>query len=209
MRRLGLVSTVVAAALAIVASARAGTLGDPQIGFSADRVLIFDRQTYVGRMWSMPGEQRHEQVLPAIEAVFVLRADSAIADILLPSLHTAVELPLPRALAALQRPSLLGTPLGREVVNGIATIKYAVDETIPDGHLGGTIWLSREGIPMRCDGSFISTNGKVSAVHWELRHVRIGRQDRALFEVPPGYATISPQAASTLLGLRLAPRSEH
>jgi hypothetical protein len=209
MYRLPLASIMIAVLLATAAATRAGTLGDPQIGFSARRVLVFDGRTYIGRMWSMRGEQRHEQALPAIDAAFILRAGSATGDILLPSLHTAVEFPLPRALAVLNRPALLGKPAGREVVNGIATTKYAVDKTIAEGHLKGAVWLSGDGIPMRCDGSFVGTNGKVSTVHWELRDVKIGRQNGALFEIPTGYTMISSEAVGTLLGLRLAPHPRH
>lgn len=209
MHRPYLASTAVLALLATLAAARAGTLGDPRIGFSAERVLVFDGQRYVGRMWSMPGEQRHEQTFPSVAAAFILRTGSATGAVLLPSLHTAVAFPLPPALAALNRPLLLGKPVGGEPVEGIPTTEYAVDKTIADGHLNGTLWLSRDGIPMRCDGSFTGNNGKVSTVHWELRHVRIGRQDGALFEVPRGYAMISPQAVDTLLGLRLAPHPGH
>ena len=167
---------------------------------------MFDGHSYIGRMWSMPGEQRHEQVLPSLEPVFILHADSTLGDILLPQLHTAVEFAMPKALAVLGRPGLLGKAVGEESVNGVATTKYAVDKDIPEGHLSGTLWLSADGIPMRCDGSLTRRNGKVSTVHWELRNVRVGPQDAALFEVPPGYSKLSPQAASTLLGLRLAPR---
>lgn len=195
---------VLATQLTIGAAGWAATLGDPRVGFSADRVLVFDGRSYSGRMWSMPGEQRHEQELPSLEPVFILRADSAVADILLPQLHTAVEFLLPNALAVLARPGLLGKPDGSETINGVATTKYAVDKAIPEGRLSGLLWLSRDGIPMRCDGSFARKNGKVSTVHWELRHVRIGPQDAALFEVPAGYSKLPPEAAATLLGLRLA-----
>jgi hypothetical protein len=209
MHRLPLAALALAAASAASAAAQAETLGNPQIGFTAERVLVFDGHRYVGRMWNMPGEQRHEQILPAVKPVFILRADSAIGDIVLANLHTAVEFALPRVLAALSRPDLLGRPVRHETVNGIATIKYAVDKTIAQGHLAGALWLSDHGIPMRCDGSFTGGNGKVSTVHWELRNVEIGRQDAALFEVPRGYNRLPPEAAAALLGLRLAPRPKH
>ncbi len=206
MRALGFASIALMLLLATGGAAPAETLGDPHIGFSAERVLVFDGHSYIGRMWSMPGEQRHEQILPSLEPVFILHADSTVGDILLPQLHTAVAFAMPKALAVLGQPGLLGKAVGRESVNGIATTRYAVDKGIPEGHLSGTLWLSADGIPMRCDGSLTRTNGKVSTVHWELRHVRVGPQDAALFEVPAGYSKLSPQAASTLLGLRLAPR---
>lgn len=205
MRPLRLVSMALAAMLATHVGASPETLGDPQVGFSAERVLVFDGQSYVGRMWSMPGEQRHEQVLPAVSPVFILRAESAIGDIVLPNLHTVVQFALPRVLAALSRPGLLGTPVGREVINGIATTRYAVGKTIAEGRLDGVIWLSRDRIPMRCDGRFTARSGRVSTVHWELWHVRIGRQDATLFAIPSGYTTMPPEAAATLLGLHVAP----
>jgi hypothetical protein len=198
-------------ALSLLGAARgaalAETLGDPRIGFSAERLLVFDGRSYVGRMWNMPGEQRHEQDLPSVKPVFILHADSTVGDILLPQLHTAVEFVLPKALAVLGRPGLLGKAVAQETVNGIATEKYAVARDIPEGRLAGSLWLSAGGIPMRCDGTFTRKNGKVSTVHWELRHVSIGAQDATLFEVPPGYSKLPPEAAATLLGLRLAPHA--
>ena len=98
----------------------AETLGDARVGFSAERVLIIDGQSYVGRMWHMPGEQRHEQDLPALRPVFILRAGSAVGDVVLPQLHTVVEFALPKELSLLGDPGLLRKPIGQETVNGIA-----------------------------------------------------------------------------------------
>jgi hypothetical protein len=70
---------------------------------------------------------------------------------------------------------------------------------------GGTsLWLSQEGIPMRCDARLATDKGKVSTIRWELRHVKIGTQDAALFEVPHDYARLPAEAAAPLLGMRLA-----
>jgi hypothetical protein len=206
MRALAVASIALAVLAGIGGRAPAGTLGDPSVGFTAERILVFDGHTYVGRMWSMPGEQRHDQDLPSLKPVFILHADSTEGDILLPQLHTAVEFAMPKALAVLGQPGLLGKPVGEETVNGIATTKYAVDKDIPEGRLSGTLWLSRDGIPMRCNGSLIRNNGKTTRVHWELRDLRIGPQNPTLFTVPEGYSKLSPQAAATLLGLRLASR---
>ena len=192
-----------------IAAAWGATLGDPQIGFTAERILVFDGKSYVGRMWNMPGEQRHEQELPAAKPVFILRAASSLADILLPKLHTAVELDLPPVLTMLGSPEGLGKPVGSETVNGIATTKYEIDKQIPDGHVAGALWLSRDGIPIRCEGSYTNKKGKVQTVHWELRHVQIGTQDPSLFEVTSGYSKLPPEAVATLLGLRLARHPKH
>ena len=188
----------------IAASALAETLGDARVGFSAERVLVIDGQSYVGRMWHMPGEQRHEQDLPALKPIFILRAGSVIGDIILPKLHTVVEFALPKELSILGNPSLLRKPVGEEPVNGVVTTKYAVDEATPRGRAVGSLWLSADGIPMRCDARFTADNGKISTIRWELRHVKIGQQDAALFEIPRGYAKLPPEAAAPVLGMRLA-----
>src|SRR6516162_4375657 len=103
----------------IAASALAETLGDARVGFAAERVLIIDGQSYVGRMWHMPGEQRHEQELPTLKPIFILRSDSTFGDIVLPQLHTVVEFALPKELSLLAAPGVLRKPVGQESVNGI------------------------------------------------------------------------------------------
>jgi len=79
----------------ITAAALAETLGDARVGFSAERVLVIDGQNYIGKMWHMPGEQRHEQALSALRPVFILRAGSAVADAILPQLLILALLPSP------------------------------------------------------------------------------------------------------------------
>jgi hypothetical protein len=202
--RNALLAFPLAAGSAIIGLARADTLGDARVGFSAERVLIFNGQSYVGKMWHMPGEQRHEQDFPALKPIFILRADSTIADVILPKLHTVVEFELPKELSILGDPALLRKPVARETINGVPTTKYAVDEETRQGRATGSLWLSQEGIPMKCDASFASPKGKVSTIRWELRHVKIGNQDAALFDIPQGYAKLPPEAAAPLLGIRLA-----
>jgi hypothetical protein len=55
MRTLCLTLIALASLLPNPWGALAETLGDARVGFSAERVLIIDGQSYVGRMWHMPG----------------------------------------------------------------------------------------------------------------------------------------------------------
>jgi hypothetical protein len=190
-------------------AATAGTLVDPQVGFSADRTLVIDGHSYVGKVWAMPGEERHEQAIQAFHPVFLLRADSPLAEIVLPQLKTIVQFAIPPELRLLGSPELKKHPVGQDAVNGIATTKYAIDETVPEGHAAGTLWLSRDGIPMRLDGSFTGRKGKVLAISWELSHVKIGPQPAALFEEPHGFSKLPPEAVAPLLGLQLKPKASH
>ena len=184
--------------------ATAATLGEARIGFTADRTLVIDGRTYQGKIWTMPGKERHEQAIQAFRPVFLLRADNPLGEVVLPQLHTTVQFAMPPELRLFNHPDLRKNPVGEETVNGIATTKYKIDESVPEGHAAGALWLSRDGIPMRLAGSFTATNGKVSTLRWELRHVKIGTQDAALFEIPHGYARLPPEAAAPLLGMRLA-----
>lgn len=184
-------------------AAQAETLGDARVGFSAERVLVIDGRRFVGPMWQMPGVQRYEQALPAVNPILLLFADRKYGDILLPSLHTAVPFAPPKAFALLHAPGLLRHPVGREDIDGIATVKYAVDVAAPEGRATGSLWLSRDGIPMRADARFRAWDGKVTTLHWQLRHLRIGPQPAALFAVPHGYRLLPAAAVAPLLGLRL------
>jgi hypothetical protein len=204
MRALSLFSIASSLAVVLATHVVAETIGDARVGFTAERVLILDGRSYTGRMWHMPGEQRHEQDLRAIKPVFLLHAGSSLGEVVLPQLRTVVEFVLPSGLSVLNHPDL-SKAIGQANIEGIATTQYQVDQNSPEGRATGSLWLSRDGIPMRCVGKFVSRNGKVSTIDWQLHHVKIGRQDAALFEVPRGYTKLPPEAAAPLLGMRLAP----
>lgn len=184
----------------------AETLGDARVGFSAERTLIVDGQRFEGKMWHMPGEQRHEQNWPGINPVLILRSASVVGELVLPHLHTVIDFALPKAITALGHLDL-GHPIGSASIDGEQTTEYALDQSSPDGHATGSLWLSSDGIPMKCVGRFEATNGRLSTITWYLHRVRIGKQDPSLFEVPRGYAKLPPEAAATLLGLRLGASS--
>lgn len=187
--------------------AAGATLGEARIGFTADRVLVIDGRSYRGKIWTMPGKERHEQAIQGFQPIFLLRADNPIGEVVVPQLHTTVQFAMPPELRLLRSPELTKNPVGPETVNGIATTKYRIDETVPQGHAEGMLWLSRDGIPMKLAGSFTAKNGKVSTIRWELNHVKIGPQPAALFAPPEGFSKLPPEAVAPLLGLRLKPAS--
>jgi hypothetical protein len=190
-------------ALLLAPAATATTLVDSKVGFSADRTLVIDDHRYVGKIWAMPGKERHEQKIQGFEPVFLLRVDSPLAEIVLAKLKTIVQFAIPSELRLPATAELKKRPIGQDTIDGIATTKYAIDQTVPEGHAKGTLWLSRDGIPMKLAGTFTGHKGKVSTVRWELSRVRIGPQPASLFEAPPGMSKLPPEAVAPLLGLRL------
>ena len=184
-------------------AAAAATLGEARTGFTADRVLVFDGHTYTGKIWTMPGEERHEQAIKAFRPIFLLRADSPLGEVVLPQLKTIVEFVMPPELRVLGGDKLKKRAIGHETVNGVATTEYAIDQTVPEGHAQGTLWLSRDGIPMKLVGNFTGKKGRAATVRWELSHVKVGPQPAALFEAPHGYSRLPAEAIVPLLGLKL------
>ena len=168
-----------------------------------DRLLVIDGRSYQGRMWTMPGRERHEQLIKGMQPIFILRAGSPLGEVVLPNLHTVFDFVFPAELRVLADKRLTRHPVGRDIVNGIETTRYAVDETVPEGRAVGEVWISPEGIPMRLAGNFTKPNGKSSNFRWELSHVHIGPQPAALFEPPPGYSHLPAEALAPLLGLKL------
>lgn len=185
------------------ATAAAAALIDPQVGFSAERTLVIDDHTYQGKIWAMPGRERHEQTIQGMRPVFLLRADSPLGEVVLAGIKTIVQFEMPPELRGLRVSELKQQPLGRDTVNGVATTRYAIDRPVADGRAKGTLWLSRDGIPMRLVGTYTAAKGKVSTIRWELSQVKIGPQPAALFEPPPGLSKLPPEAVAPLLGLKM------
>ena len=123
--------------------------------------------------------------------------------LVLPKLHTTVEFVLPPELRLFADPRLNRRPVGHETVNGIATTKYDVEVTVPEGHGNGSLWLSNDNIPMKLDGTFTRASGRVATLHWELTHVHVGPQAGSLFEPPAGVSKLPAEAITPLLGLKL------
>src|ERR1700758_4915529 len=112
MRALYLFPIAFSLLVLISTHAQAETIGNARVGFTAERVLILDGRSFVGRMWHMPGEQRHEQDFPALKPVFSLPPAKPVGEVVLPQLHTVVEFALPSAAAILSPPDLR-QPIGQ------------------------------------------------------------------------------------------------
>jgi hypothetical protein len=181
--------------------ASAQVLGDARVAFSADRALTVDGRTFQGRVYHTPGRQRHEQMLEGVQQVVLLRADRGEGWLVLPSLHSYVEFRFPQALAELSDPSLRGTPVGQESISGMTTTKYRVEHTARDGtSVDGWMWVTREGIVMKLDGTVRPRSGKPTPFTMQLSNVRIGPQDMAMFDLPQGYVKLPSNALQPLLG---------
>jgi hypothetical protein len=191
------------AATGAVAPVAARMLGDPSVPFSADRSLSVGDRTFSGKLYAMPGSQRHEQAIAGVEQVIILHGEDARGWLVLPKLNSYVEFWFAPAAAELRADDLLSTKLGEETIAGLRTTKYRIEHSARDGTLvDGYVWLTREGIPMRLDGSYTPANGgKPTAIHMELSNVRQGPQNAALFAIPQNMMKLPGGALAPLLGV--------
>jgi hypothetical protein len=200
MRRFLLALLLAAIAVTPVA---ARMLGDPSVPFSADRSLSVGDRTFSGKLYATPGNQRHEQAIAGIDQVIILHGADARGWLVLPKLNSYVEFWFAPAATELNAGDLLSTKLGEETVAGLRTSKYRIEHVARDGTLvDGYVWLTREGIPMRLDGTYTPANGgKPTTIHMELSNVRQGPQNAALFAIPENMMKLPGGALGPLLGV--------
>jgi hypothetical protein len=189
--------------LAGPAQAAPRMLGDPSVPFSADRSLTVGDRSFSGKLYAIPGSQRHEQQVAGVEQVIILHGKDARGWLVLPTLNSYVEFWFGRAATELKADDLLSTKLGEETIDGQPTTKYRIEHTARDGTAAdGYIWLTREGIPMRLDGMYRPANGGTpTPVRMELSNLRKGPQDPALFAVPQNMMKLPGGALAPLLGV--------
>jgi hypothetical protein len=188
--------------IAAAPSARPRMLGDAAIGYSADRSVTVNGQTYRGMVFHMPGYDRHEQQIHGIAEVIILDAAAKRGYLILPMLKTYMAFAFPQLMADLDEPALRRSPVGHETVNGIRTTKYRIDETAGNGtRARGFVWLSEKGILMRIAGTVTRPGrSKPMTIRMELAKLAVAPQDPALFRLPPGLVKLPSGAIQSLLG---------
>lgn len=190
--------------LLTVGPACAALLGDARVAYSADRTVTVNGRAYTGKMFHMPGHQRHEQEIQGLSEVVILDGAAAQGWLVLPGLHSYVEFHFPTVLAELEDRNILGAKAGQETVDGVSTTKYRVDHRAADGsRVQGFVWLSRDGVMMKLDGTLARPrSSKPTAIRMELSQLRLGPQDPGLFALPPGLVKLPSDALAPLLGGR-------
>jgi hypothetical protein len=73
----------------------------------------------------------------------------------------------------------------------VNTTKSKIIMTGPKGEkMGGFMWATRDNIVVKMDAIAIDKKDK-HRFKTELTNLKIGKQDTALFEIPPGYSKMS------------------
>jgi len=168
----------------------------PQVGYSAERVVKSGGRWQAMQVHYSPGMERMDlEGNAAAGNVMIVRYDKGLTWIVIPQLHAYLELPdrIGDDIVAVAR-SLVLHPLGRDRINGLATMKYRID-----GKITGYMWLGQKDIPVEIDGDMtVGDKAKPLPTHFEQSHIQIAPQDPALFEVPEGLSRIKLKDARWL-----------
>jgi len=191
------------AAILGMGPAMALPLGDTAVPYDAERIVVTGGKTYTGKIFAIPGRQRHEQVWNGLHLVAILRGDRKLAWVILQDLHVYAELPFPDAITDYADPHLLGAPIGHEDMAGIKVDEYRLEHDGEDGSgLDGWLWMSKDGIVVKIDGHYHSPVTRPISATYHLEKLHLGPQAATLFELPKGLARLPPEAIEPLLELR-------
>ncbi len=187
--------------LMLAGPASAAGLLDAPISFTAQRSVTVNGQTYVGPMFHVPGQERHEQTLMGMPQVYILDDESGDGYMILPGLKTYIKFPFPPLLSALVDGDIQKQPRGDEIVSGIPTTKYRLDHNSPDGmHGEGFAWVSKRGVLMKLDGTMTAPGGHKTKVALILSDLKEGPQKPSLFAPPRDMNQLPIEALAPLIG---------
>jgi hypothetical protein len=185
---------------------RAAIVGDAAVPYSATRIVIVDGKEYRGKVFAVPGKQRHDVDINGVSLSFVLDIEGGAGVIAVPSLHSYVDFPLPPLLAELDKRQLEGHEAGEERIAGLTAVKYRLEYTVSDGSRGtGFLWLTRDNILLRIEGRIERPGHRPMTVTMRLEDLQLGPQDDKLFQISNGLKKLPYQALEMLLNLRLRP----
>lgn len=187
---------LMAAALTMAGAAQAAGPSRPQVEYSADSVMETAEVSMKGRVHYTPTRERREMVMGSggDKMITITRHDKKVAWTLMPAEKMYMEMSIAQAGAKNKSdPSqykIEQTVVGPETVNGVNTTKSKIIMTGPKGEkMGGFMWVTRENIVVKMDAIAVDKKQK-HRFKTELTNLKVGKQDAALFEIPPGYTTM-------------------
>jgi hypothetical protein len=186
------VLALLAAAVAIIpGSSHAAGLAPASVEYSADRhVTTGSGEGMTGKIHAAPGKERNEF---GQGAVSIMRMDKKVMWTLMPEQKKYMEHKFGEATAKrdpgnIQDCDVKQTAAGEETIEGFKTRKSTIEVSCPGKEkFGGTMWITKENIVMRMETEVKTSGAKKEKFRTELKNLKVGKQDPALFEIPAGY----------------------
>lgn len=190
------------------AAAFAAGFTETKVEYSADQYMGDGSLTMKSRIHHASGKSRMQMEEGGVNQAIITRMDRKVVWVLMIPEKTYMETPLGKEEKTRDMRQCSYTnakEAGKETVNGIPATVSEVEATCPDGSaFSGKMWTSREGILVKLDVvAKGSAKEKGQRVLMELKNLKIGKQNPALFEVPAGFAKMEMPTGAPAGGFSL------
>lgn len=168
----------------------------PTVEYSADWQMETDEGVMLGKIYNAPDKERRDFTMSGQSMLMIMRRDKNIIWNLMPNERMYMEMKPEDSQSGgddLDQYNIEQTVVGEEVINGVRTTKGKIIMTGKNpklGKMGGFWWKTPQDIVMKLDVIAVDRNEK-DRIKMELDNLNIGTQDPALFEIPPGYTSMS------------------
>lgn len=165
----------------------ADTLGiDMSVQYQATRVMTTEQGSFEFAEHRAPQKMLMDMNMEGMQAVLLVREDLNKSFVLMPSMGMYREMPMDKANQQAGEVEGLTeiTKVGRETVNGHDCTKFKAKISSKDGKGDGFIWVTDSGVPLKMDMVYSSRRNKGQHMIMELKDLKLGPQDPAIFELP-------------------------
>jgi hypothetical protein len=167
--------------------------------YAATRIVRLDGREFATQVNHTRLRERISANVGGVDVTVILRSDRNIAWQLMPQMGIYAEADVSRMDTPANIRILSSEPLGEESVAGQSAMKYhAVFQTRDGGKHEGFFWQNKAGVHVKQRFPVTDREGRTRLIETELRDLRVGAQDPALFEVPGDYRRIDVDTGAVL-----------
>jgi len=167
--------------------------------YSATRIVRLDGREFATQVNHTRLRERISANVGGVDVTVILRSDRNLAWQLVPQMGIYAEADVSGMDTPANVRIVSSEPLGEETVAGQSAMKYrAVFQTRNGGQHQGFFWQNKAGVHVKQQFPVTDRNGRTRLIETELRELRVGAQDPALFEVPDGYRRLDIDTGAVL-----------
>jgi hypothetical protein len=169
------------------------------VAYAATRIVRLDGHEFATEVNHTRQRERISANVGGVDVTVILRSDRNLAWQLVPMMGMYAEADVSRMDTPASVRIVSSEPMGQETVAGQGTTKYrAVFQTRSGSTHEGFFWQNKAGVHVKQRFPVTDRHGNTRLIETELRELRVGEQDPALFEVPEGYRLIDVDIESVL-----------
>jgi len=182
---------------------------EPRVEYSADMVITAENEATSYKIYhALGGKQRQEMNFEGTSQAVITRPDKKVSWVLMPEqkmyMETGFEQASEQMAQGSQPPDMSecamdATPAGSESINGVQATRSKISMSCPNNFkYDGDMWVTKEGIMVKMDATTVA-DGHRSRFQTELKNLKVGKQNPALFEIPAGYEKLSPAGMGSMM----------